>query len=133
MRKLQKRAPLKVFKKQALRSTGRTVTQDPKTHEIDLTQKGYFDEVRPIPVDKQRKARLEAQLTAHETKQLRSLIGKLAWPARETMPQIAFDVSEAQQKMAEPVVQRLLQVNTLLRKAMKLEKESGTIKIPQIN
>ena len=85
-----------MFKKQALRSTGRTVTQDPKTHEIDLTQKGYFDEVHPIPMDKKCKAHPEAPLTAHETKQLRSLIGKLVWSARETMPQIAFDVSDAQ-------------------------------------
>ena len=74
---------MKVFKKHALRFTGRTVTQDPKTHEIHLTQKGYFDEVQPIPVDKKRKAHPEAPMTAHETKQLRSLIGNLAWPARE--------------------------------------------------
>ena len=83
LKELQKRAPLKVFKKQALRFTGRTVTQDQKTHEIELTQKGYFDEVQPIPIDKKRKGQPEAPLTAHETKQLRSLIGKLAWPARE--------------------------------------------------
>ena len=130
---MQKRAPLKVFKKQALRFTGRTVTQDQKTHEIELTQKGYFDEVQPIPIDKKRKAQPEAPLTAHETKQLRSLIGKLAWPARETMPQIAFDVSEAQQKMAEPVVARLLEINALLRKAKKIESSMCSIKIPKID
>ena len=72
----QKRAPLKIFKKKVLKFTGRTITQDPKTHEIELTQKGYFDEVEPIPIDKKRKLQAEAPLTAHETKQLRSLIGR---------------------------------------------------------
>ncbi len=41
--------------------------------------------------------------------------------------------SEAQQKLAEPVVRRLLEANALLRKAKKSEKESGTIKIPKID
>jgi hypothetical protein len=49
------------------------------------------------------------------------------------MPQIAFDVSEAQQKMAEPVVARLLEINALLRKAKKIESSMCSIKIPQIN
>jgi hypothetical protein len=49
------------------------------------------------------------------------------------MPQIAFDVSEALQKMAEPVVQRLLEANALLRKAKKIEKESGSIRIPKVD
>ena len=49
------------------------------------------------------------------------MIGKWAWPARETMPQIAVDVSEAQQKRAEPVVARLPEINALLRKAKKIE------------
>ena len=66
------------------------MTQSPKTHEIDLTQHGYFDDVEPISIDKRRRAHPEAALTALEVKQLRSLIGKLAWPARETMPQIAL-------------------------------------------
>ena len=133
LKELQKRAPLKVFKKQALWFTRRTVTQDQKTHEIELTQKGYFDEVQPIPIDKKRKTQLGAPLTVHETKQLRSLIGKLAWPARETMPQIAFGVSEAQQKMAEPVVARLLEINASLRKAKKIESSICCIKIPKID
>ncbi len=109
------------------------MTQNPKTHEIDLMQRGYFDDVEPISVDKRRRAHLEAALTAPEFKQLRSLIGKLAWPARQTMPQIAIDVSEAQQKMAEPVVSRLLEANALLRKAKKIEKEPGSIRIPKVD
>ncbi len=104
--KLQARAPMKMWRNKGLRFTGRTVTQNPKIHEIDLTLSGYFHGVEPIPVDKRRRDHPEAALTALEVKQLRSLIGKLAWPARETMPQRAFDVSEAQQKMAEPVVSR---------------------------
>ena len=109
---------------------GRSLTQNPKTHEIDLTQRGYFDDVEPIPVDKRRRDHPEAAWTALEIKQLRSLIGKLAWPARETMPQIAFDVNEAYQKLAEPIVRRLLEANALLRKAKKIEKKPDSIKIP---
>ena len=133
LKALQKRAPLKIFKKKVLKFTGRTITQDPKTHEIELTQRGYFDEVEPIPIDKKRKVQLDSPLTANETKQLRSLIGKLAWPAGQTMPQLAFDVSEAQQKIAEPVVARLTEINALLRKAKKLEKTMSSIRIPKID
>ena len=55
-------------------------------------------------MDTRPRAHSEAELTALEFKQ-------------------AFDVSEAQQKMAEPVVQKLLEANALLRKAKKIEKE----------
>ncbi len=48
------------------------------------------------------------------------------------MPQIAFDASEARQKMAEPVARRLLDSNALLREAKKIENASGTIKIPKV-
>ena len=109
------------------------MTQNPKTFEIDLTQRGFFDDVAPIPVDKRRRMKPDDPLTDKEVTQLRSLIGKLAWPARETMPQIAFDVSEAQQKMADRCVRRLTEVNALLRKAKKVEKEQGVIRIPRID
>jgi len=109
------------------------VTQNPKTFETELTQRGYFDEVVPIPVDKRRRMHPEAPLEPTETKQLRSLVGKLAWPARETMPQLAFSVSELQQKMSEPTVARLLEANLLLKRAKKFEKESGVIKIPKVD
>ncbi len=66
-------------------------------------------------------------------KRLRSIIGKSAWTAHGTMPQIAFHVSEAQQKLAEPVVRQVLEANALLRKAKKIEKKSGTIKIPMVD
>jgi hypothetical protein len=133
LRKLQKRVPLKIWKNQGIRLAGRTVTQNPKTHEIDLAQRDYFDDVEPTAVDKRRRVHPEAELTALKMKQLRSFIGKLAWPVSETMPHMAFDVSEAQPKLAEPVVRRLLEANALLRKAKKIEKESGTIKIPKVN
>ena len=75
----------------------------------------------------------DAQLTAQELKQVRSLIGKLVWPARETMPHIAFDVSEAQQRMGVPTVKRMIEINAVLRKARRLEHGSSNIKIPKIN
>jgi hypothetical protein len=48
------------------------------------------------------------------------------------MPQIAFDVNEAQQKMAEPVARRVVESNAVLRKAKKIEKEPVTIRIPMV-
>ena len=61
--KLQKRTPLKIWRNQGFRS-GRTVAQNPKTHDVDLTLLDYFDDVEPIPFDKCRRAHPEAELTA---------------------------------------------------------------------
>ena len=134
LEELMKRAPLKVYKPQGshITFTGRKIGQDPHTKEISISQKGYFDDVEAIPVDRQRRKRLNDKLTEKEMTQLRSLVGKLAWPARETMPQLGFGVSEIQQAMAEATVERLLEANALLRKARKLETESCEIKIPNI-
>ena len=100
LRKLKRCAPLKICENnQDIRFTGRSVKQDKKTKEIVLTQKGWA-----VPIEKRRKANVDSPMTPLAVKQVRSLIGKLAWPARETMPALAFDVSEMQQKMSEATV-----------------------------
>eukprot|EP00972_Heterocapsa_arctica_P029585 4358716-Heterocapsa_arctica.AAC.1 len=57
---------------------------------------------------------------AHEISAYRSLVAQLAWPARNTLPQIGFDVSDLQQRSAEVTVGLLIRANNILRRAQQL-------------
>jgi len=53
-------------------------------------------------------------LNAKELNEYRSLVGQLAWPARESMPQLAYAVSDLQQKTSEATVHDLSHANRVL-------------------
>ena len=57
------------------------------------------------------------KLTAKEEHDYRSIVGQLAWPARESMPQLAYAVSDLQQKVAEATVGDLVHANNVLNAA----------------
>ena len=52
--------------------------------------------------------------------ELMSLVGQLVKVARETLPQIAFEVSDLQQRFNVATVAELIEANGVLRKAKKL-------------
>ena len=52
-----------------------------------------------------------------------SLVGQLAWAARESLPHIAYDVSDLQQRFNVATVAELIRANSVLRTAKKLVKE----------
>ena len=58
-------------------------------------------------------------LTPAELSSYRSLVGQLAWPARETMPQLCFGVSDLQQKTSIATIHDLCHANNLLALAKK--------------
>ena len=57
------------------------------------------------------------KLTPAELAHYRSLVGQLAWPARETMPQLAYAVSDLQQKTEGSTVKDLVHANRVLTTA----------------
>ena len=57
------------------------------------------------------------KLTPAELTHYRSLVGQLAWPARETMPQLAYAVSDLQQKTSGATVKDLVHANCVLTTA----------------
>ena len=57
------------------------------------------------------------KLTPAELTHYRSLVGQLAWPARETMPQLAYAVPDLQQKTCGATVKDLVHANRVLTTA----------------
>ena len=63
---------------------------------------------------KARISQMTLKLNAKELNEYRSLVGQLAWPARESMPQLAYAVSDLQQKTSESTVRDLSHANHVL-------------------
>ena len=98
---------------------GRAVTQQPDGS-VHITMQNYLDDVQPIFVTKPRRADSQQAVTSSEKTELMSLVGQLAWVARETLPQIAFEVSDLQQRFNVATVAELIKANNVLRRAKKL-------------
>ena len=78
-------------------------------------------------------------MTTDEFNELRSLIGKLSWPARESEPRIAFGVSELQQHMTKdkggdevPKIEHILMANRLVSK-IKVETNQTILKFKALD
>ena len=98
---------------------GRQVAQQPDGT-VYVTMQTYLDEVKPIFITKARRSTNDAAVTGAEKTELMSLVGQLAWVARESLPQIAFDVSDLQQRFTVATVSELVRANAVLRQAKKL-------------
>ena len=61
----------------------------------------------------------ESSLTEAELSDYRSIVGQLAWPARESMPQLAYAVSDLQQKTSIATIHDLSHANNVLGFAKK--------------
>ena len=99
-------------------------------HSIHVSQPNYLDEVKSIYVPKARRATGDSPVTSAEKTELMSLGGQLAWIARETMPQIAYEVSNLQQRFSEAKVSDLVNGNTILRRAKQMAKSNFLKFIP---
>ena len=98
---------------------GRQVAQQPDGT-VFVTMQTYLDEVKPIFITKSRRSTNDATVTGAEMRELMSLVGQLAWVARESLPQIAFDVSDLQQYFHVATVTELVRASAVLRQAKKL-------------
>ena len=79
---------------------GRHVHQN-KDFSIDIDQHEYVKGLESVKVSRERRGKGKSPLTAKELHDYRSIVGQLAWPARESMPQLAYAVSDLQQKVAQ--------------------------------
>ena len=70
-----------------------------------------------VSVLRERRNTPKSKLNAKELHDYRSLVGQLAWPARESMPQITYSVSDLQQKVSEATVGDLVHANNVLNLA----------------
>ena len=106
---------------------GRTVTQLDDMSFV-VSQKTYVNDIKPIFIPKTRRAEATSTLTAEEKSTLMSLVGQLAWAARETLPHIAYDVSDLQQRFNTATIAELLRANSVLGTAEKLVQDKITLK-----
>ena len=81
---------------------------------IILSQKDYVDMLNTVSID--RKRAKDSQLSSAEQTILRSKVGQLLWLAKQTRPDIAFDIAMTASKLKTSTIEDLKRVNKLLRK-----------------
>ena len=94
---------------------GRTISQ---TDEGIVVQCPHgLEKTRPIMLSTGRKRDRTAQATPEEQGQLRSVLGSLNWIVRVCRPDLAYDTNRLQTCVQRPIVQDLVDANSLLRRA----------------
>ena len=97
--------------------TGKTIEQQP-SGAILLHQKTYIEEkVNLIPMKRERKRQRYSTCSAIEVNQLRTLLGALAWVAKETRPDVAGRVALLQQSMPLPMIKDIIEANAVAEEA----------------
>jgi hypothetical protein len=82
---------------------------------VTLSLRQYMTKVKPISIEKSRKAMSQEMCTETECRQLRALVGALAWPATQCVPQLSAAVSLLQGALSSAKVQDILDANKVLR------------------
>ena len=90
---------------------------------ISVSLANYVQKVKPISLDKSRKTMTESPCDEREHRQFRALIGALAWPAHQSIPELCASVSILQASASNPCVGDLNQANKLLRFAKEVSKD----------
>ena len=107
--------------------TGKTIEQQP-SGAILLHQKTYIEEkVNLIPMKRERKRQRYSTCSAIEVNQLRTLLGALAWVAKETRPDVAGRVALLQQSMPLPMIKDIIEANAVAEEKKKDPAGSGDI------
>lgn len=73
------------------------------------------------------------RLTPKELHDYRSLVGQLAWPSRQVMPQLAYHVSDLQQKTAQATVHDPVHASHLLEWARQCSAAEVRLNLRQEN
>ena len=81
-------------------------------------------------MSKDRRSQPTSKLNLNELHDYRSLTGQLAWPARESMPQLAYSVSDLQQKVSQATVGDLVHANNVLNLAKKNVEDGQVLRFP---
>ena len=86
---------------------------------IEIDQHAYVKSIEKVRVPQDRRRQSSESLQPAEIHSYRSLVGQLAWPARESMPQIAYLVSDLQQRVSGATVNDLVHANNVLQLALR--------------
>ncbi|VDH99624.1 Hypothetical predicted protein [Mytilus galloprovincialis] len=95
---------------------GLDLSQENET--IVLSQQDYVRMLKTVLIDKDRVK--TSPLSSSEQTLLRSKIGQLLWLARQTRPDIAFDVAAISSKIKSSTIEDLKKVNKIIRKMVEV-------------
>lgn len=101
-----------------LKFLGRHLQQDPNTFEVHTNMKEYCSDISEVAVELHLPD--DQLLDLAQVGDLRSLVGKLSWAARQGRPDVLFIVSWLQQSFKEPKIKHLRVANGVV-KALKKE------------
>ena len=97
----------------AFKYLGIDLFQDERGIFVSLAK--YTKELEEIKIENDRKKDNNQPLTGAEKTELRSIIGKLNWLAREARPDLSYSVSILASKLKNATVQDIIHVNKVIR------------------
>ena len=101
---------------------GKRIRQDDAGNVL-VDQPLYIKEIEPIYLPAHRRRDSQADATTEEVTKYKSLTQQLAWPARSSMPELCFDVSDLQQRAENLKIEQIARANMVLRNAKSLAEE----------
>ena len=84
--------------------------------EINISQNDYIESVESIKLSTNRKLEKDDSLTSTELRDLRALLGKLNWIARQTRPDLSFDICSVSVNIKKATVKDILYANKIVQK-----------------
>ena len=87
-----------------------------KNNNIFVSQQNYIDNLHLIHIDRIRKSHKDSILSDNEVELLRSKAGQLLWVARQSRPDILFDVCCLESRIKTATVQQLIDTNKIIKK-----------------
>ena len=106
-----------------IRFCGASVEQSLNNDCISISMKEYVKKVHPLTIEKTRKTMVNDPCDEKEKRGLRALVGALAWPANQSLPQLSASVSILQASVSKPQVKDLLDANKVLRFAKNVSQD----------
>ena len=112
--KLRNHFKVGVTAKSAFSYIGLQVSQDKQG--IVIAQDDYIQQLEPVAISSSRKMQKHEPLNDVERKQYRRVVGQINWAARQTRPDLIFEVMELSMKFNSSLVQDLLRANKAIKK-----------------
>ena len=98
-----------------MRFCGAEIKQSADYEVLTVSLQEYANKIKPISLEKSRKTMVDDYCTEKEQKHLRALIGAMAWPVTQCVPQAAATLSILQASVNRPMIRDLLEANKCLR------------------
>ena len=112
---------------EAFRYLGMKLSQENDT--VILHQDNYVDNLTNISLPKERLIQKESPLSENEKQLLRSKIGQILWIAKQSRPDVLFDVCVLASSVKDAKVKDILQVNKLVSR---IKSNPVSLKFPNL-